>query len=319
MKIGLLDVDKYNGISKSFPNIALMKFSTFHKNKGDEVELYNQLCEYDLVYVSKIFDKNYSKEYPYKINGKRVIYGGLGYNNYDTSFIDNYEKLMPDYSIYSIDNVSYGFLTKGCPRNCKFCLVGQIDGATTYKVADLSDWLNEDCKYIEICDPNMLAFENHLELLQQLLDSNKIINFNQGLDVRLLNDENVELLRKMKIKRFNFAWDNPQENLLSLFDKWRDKLTSNKNRSDYSKFQVYVLVNFNSTPIEDLYRVEKLKAIGYDPYIMIYDKPSAPLETKRLQRWVNMKSTFRSCCFEEYQKKTTQVINGQLNLIIESR
>lgn len=124
------------------------------------------------------------------------------------------------------------------------------------------------------------------------------MDFTQGLDIRLNTPENVELLNQMRIKRLHFAWDNPKENLVPRFEKF----TSQYKRKDPSRKIVYVLTNFWSTMEEDLYRVYTLRELGYDPYIMIYDKPNAPREIRWLQRWVNNKAIFRSCPnFEDYK------------------
>ena len=73
-------------------------------------------------------------------------------------------------------------------------------------------------------------------------------------------------------------------------------------QKDYRKRKVYVLTNYWSTHAEDLQRVYWLRAHDYDPYVMIYDKPRAPKETRQLQRWANNKIIFRPCeRFEDYR------------------
>lgn len=134
--------------------------------------------------------------------------------------------------------------------------------------------------------------------MQQLVDSAAYVDFTQGLDIRLTTPENIDMLNRMRIKRLHFAWDNPRENLVP----WFEEFTSQYKRKDPSRKIVYVLTNFGSTMEENLYRVYTLRELGYDPYIMIYDKPNAPREIRRLQRWVNNKAIFRSCAnFEDYK------------------
>ena len=150
---------------------------------------------------------------------------------------------------------------------------------------------------IKLLDPNLLACREHEELLQQLIDSRAYIDFTQGLDIRLVNDNNFDLICKCKVKMIHFAWDNPEErNIIEKFKSFK-KLSG----IDMRKLRVYVLTNFNSTHEQDLYRVYKLKEMGYDPYIMVYNKGSAPRITRHLQRWVNNKYIFRSVDkFEDY-------------------
>lgn len=178
-KIGLIDVDGHN-----FPNIALMKISAYHKAINDTVEWYNPLEIYDVVYLSKVF--SFTENYRLPINARLYIkYGGTGYkietkngkevfNRNFTSFrfLSPYqprilyreklpeciEHIYPDYSIYpeATKNTAYGFLTRGCPRDCKFCHVAAKEGKRSIKVADLSEFWNGQ-KNIVLCDPNILA------------------------------------------------------------------------------------------------------------------------------------------------------------------
>ena len=134
MKIGLLDVDSHN-----FPNLCLMKISAYHKARGDEVEMLNGFMHYDKVYVSKVFDETYSPDYLYPIYADEVVKGGTGYGLKD-NLPDEIEHIMPDYSLYGIDDMAYGFLTRGCPRGCKFCIVGEKEGLKSHQVADLDEF-----------------------------------------------------------------------------------------------------------------------------------------------------------------------------------
>lgn len=293
MKIGLIDVDSHN-----FPNLCLMKISAYHKVRGDTVEWWNGLEHYDIVYKSRVFTDEYTQDEETAINADKVINGGTGYDLKNT-LPDEIENQYPDYDLYHVKNIAYGFLTRGCPRNCPFCVVGIKEGLCSRQVSDLS-YFRRGQKEIKLLDPNLLACKDHIELLKQLSDSRSYVDFTQGLDIRLINEDNVSLLNRIKIKMIHFAWDNPNQDLTAYFERF-NKLTDLK---DFRKKRVYVLTNFNSTHQEDLYRVETLKKLGYDPYIMIYNKFSAPVETRHLQRWVNNKIIFRSCeRFEDYNPK----------------
>lgn len=293
MLIGLVDVDSHN-----FPNLALMKISAWHKWKGYTVEWCLPLKHYDIVYQSKVFDDTYTADINWMPQADKVIKGGTGYG-LDNKLPDEIEHIYPDYSIYPnfTKDTAYGFLTRGCPRHCGFCIVGDKEGLKTRKVADLSEfWKGQ--KKIELLDPNILACREHLDLLQQLVDSKAYVNFNQGLDIRLTNEYNIALINQMKIKEIHFAWDNPEEDLTYYFDRYK-RLASHKPHGQFGT--VYVLTNFNSTMEQNLYRIYTLRDLGYDPYVMVYDKLNAPKEIKRLQRWVNNRFIFRKCkTFEEY-------------------
>lgn len=295
MRVGLIDVDGHN-----FPNLALMKISAWHKSKGDEVEWCFPMKHYDIVYQSKVFDDTYSPDIDWAPQADRVIKGGTGYGLHN-ALPQEIEHIYPDYSIYPniTKDTAYGFLTRGCPRGCKFCIVGEKEGLMSVKVADLSEfWRGQ--KHIELLDPNLLACKDRMNLLDQLIESRAIVNFNQGLDIRLTNEEVAEKLGRMRIKRIHFAWDNPKQDLTPYFKRFSD---SYRRKSSSTKM-AYILVNFDSTMEENLYRIYTLRDLGYDPYVMVYDKPNAPKEIKRLQRWVNNKFIFRSCeKFEDYRKE----------------
>ena len=291
MKIGLIDVDSHN-----FPNLCLMKLSAFHKQQGDSVEWYNHENRYDIVYQSKVFDETYSNDIDFIPNAEAVIKGGTGYG-LDNKLPDAAEHIMPDYSLYGIKDTAYGFLTRGCPRHCSFCIVGDKEGLQSKKVCDLSEFWDGQEK-IELLDPNLLACKERMDLLGQLIDSRAIVNVNQGFDIRLTNEEIAEALGRMRVKRIHFAWDNPKEDLTEYFKRFA---AAYRRKSSSTKC-VYILTNFNSTMEENLHRIYTVRDLGYDPYVMVYDKPNAPKEIKHLQRWVNNKFIFRKCnTFEEYR------------------
>lgn len=295
-RVGLIDVDGHN-----FPNLSLMKISAYHKTRGDSVEWYEPLFsgELDRVYMSKVF--TFTPDYQYCINAKEIIRGGTGYNYPDGGepLPEEIEHIYPDYGLYGIENEAYGFLTRGCPRNCQFCIVGKKEGLKSKKVADLQEFWNGQ-KYIKLLDPNILAAKEHKDLLKQLADSGAWVDFTQGLDARLLTEENIELIRKIKVKNVHFAWDNIADEKIIVP---KLKLFKEKTGLDKRKITVYVLTNFNSTLQEDLHRVYTLREIGAAPYIMIYEKQSAPKKIKDLQRWVNNRIIWYSnetATFEEY-------------------
>lgn len=331
MRIGLIDVDGHN-----YPNLPMMKLSAYHKAAGDEVEWYYPLLSgrMDKVYVSKVF--SFSEFYDYPMDAGEVQFGGTGFIHgelqenfrkmrnrleqeigqdaadrkplrierdgkiYQDILPYEVEHIYPDYSLYGITDEAYGFMSRGCPRGCHFCIVGCKEGRKSRKVANLDEfWRGQ--KEIKLMDPNILACPEHLDLLQQLIDSKAWVDINQGLDARLLTEKNTELIKKLKVKMLHFAWDNPEDE-----EKIIPKLKMFKEITglDRRKLTVYTLINFNSTTEQDLHRIYTLRDLGFDPYVMVYEKWNAPQICIDLQRWVNSKRVFRTIKnFEDYDRK----------------
>lgn len=303
MKIGLIDVDGHN-----FPNLALMRISAYHKARGDQVEWWwSDFIHYDIVYMSKIFSDAYTKDVPEPLNADKVIKGGTGYC---ISLVDGVEvfdkakneelppeieKMFPDYSLYPQFDFAVSMTSRGCPRGCSFCHVAAKEGRCSVKVADVSDFWNGQ-KEIRILDPNITACRDKRDLMRQYKETGAILDFTQGLDIRLLNNDDLADINQMRLRTLHFAWDNPKDDLEG---KFRNFANGFRRKSNIG--MVYCLTNFNSTMKENLYRIYTLRDMGYDPYVMVYDKPHAPKEIKMLQRWCNNKIIFKSCKrFEDY-------------------
>ena len=309
MRIGLIDVDGHH-----FPNLALMRISAWHKSQGDEVEWWwTDLIHYDIVYMSKIFSDAYSPDVPEPMNADKVIKGGTGYaihvengkEVFDKSkhqnLPDEVEKMFPDYSIYPEFDFAVSLTSRGCPRGCSFCHVAAKEGRCAVKVADVKDfWTPAIGKNeIKVLDPNITACREKRDLMRQYIETGAWIDFTQGIDIRLVNDDDIADMNRMKIKQVHFAWDNPRDDLEQKFKRFSEMYKV----KDFRRKIVYCLTNFDSTMDENLYRVYTLRDLGYNPYVMVYNKPSAPKEIRMLQRWCNNRIIFNSCPkFEDYLK-----------------
>lgn len=317
MRIGLIDVDGHN-----FPNLPLMKLSAWHKQQGDSVEWYEPLLHgfpnapLDKVYMSKVF--SFTPDYPYYVNAVKTSKGGSGYcislknrkeiyhKENDNQLPYKVEHIYPDYSLYPelTKDTAYGFMSRGCPRGCDFCHVEAKEGRKAYKVADLSEfWRGQ--KNIVLLDPNPIACKEWKDILQQLIDSGAWVDFSQGVDIRLMTEEKAELIKRIRTKNIHFAWDRYEDK-----EKIVPKLKMFKEYTgyDYRKLTVYMLCNFDTTFEQDLERVYLLRDLGYNPFVMLYDKEHIPTghRLKHLQRWVNNRIIFRTCKkFEEFDFKTT--------------
>lgn len=309
MRIGLIDVDGHN-----FPNIPLMKLSAWHKQQGDSVEWYEPLTsgKMDIVYMSKVF--GFTPDYPYFVNAEKIFRGGSGYcieladgkeiyhSENDMELPPEVEHIYPDYDLYPelTKDTAFGFLTRGCPRQCSFCHVAAKEGCKSYKVANLTEFWNGQ-KKIVLCDPNILACREHMELLQQLADSKAKVDFNQGLDIRLINERNIELIKTIRLSNIHFA-----------FDRWQDReiieprLRRFAEQTGYDRHKgqvtVYILCNYDTTLEQDLYRIQLCRELNFQPYPMIYDKQHADPIYRKLQRWCNPFIFWKCKTLEEYRR-----------------
>lgn len=316
MKIGLIDVDNRMKLDKCFPNLVLMKLSAYHKKNGSEVEWYSPHNTYDTVYASKVF--SFTEEIHEAIRATRVMYGGSGYcielkndkEVYNTEKSENLpfeiEHIYPDYELYGIKDTAYGFMSRGCPRGCGFCHVAKKEGRQSYKVADLNEFWNGQ-KNIVLMDPNTFACKDWKDITDQLIDSGAYVDFNQGVDARILTPKKIEQLSKIKIRHIHFAYDRYEDK--PVIEK---ALLNIKEKTGWArgKVTVYILTNYDTTIEQDLDRIMFCRSLDFNPYVMRYNKgngfPRGHILNK-LARWVNVKQIFWKCdSFERYLREYKQ-------------
>ena len=294
MKIGLLDVD-YTG----FPNIALGKICRYHKSKGDAVEWYKHLSEYDKVYLSKIF--TFSPDYGYYINSREVEKGGTGYDLHKT-LPEAVDRLQPDYSIYpQVDrHTAYGFLTRGCPNRCKWCVVPIKEGAIR-PYMDVEEIAIEGRTNLVLMDNNILASDYGLGQIEKIIDRGYRVDFNQAMDARLVTAEIAKMLSRVKwLNQIRFGCDTPRqieecERAMQMIDKYRDAP---------ARYLMYTMID---SDIEESYsrvsyfRKNKRVRIVAQPYRDFNNKHQIiPQWQKDMARWAMRREIYAVCDFKDY-------------------
>jgi hypothetical protein len=318
-RILLVDVDG------KIPNLALMKISTYHKNNGDFVKLiklnldyYSKQMnkkiiyanEFNKVYISTIFKIN--KDVVKIIDCDNVLNGGVGYD-LEVKLSPEFDNLEPDYSIYPDNDKSYGFITRGCIRNCSFCVVPKKEGFI-YKYRNIDDIVKH--KQVIFMDNNILAYKEHLLILKELVDKKIRCCFNQGLDIRLINDDNAKLLSQIKyIGEYVFAFDD-----YKLKDLIVDKLTIlNKYIEKDWKLKFFIYCHPNMDIFNDVvFRINFCKEHKILPYIM-RDESCWSSENNNfyidITSWCNQPAFFKKLSFEEFMNKRTKNKERILNSI----
>lgn len=210
MMIGLHDAerDHFRG-NKNFPNLALMKISAWHKRNGDVVEWWNPLYQYDWVYSSKVFD--FTPTDPYL--PEDAIRGGTGYRDIpmDQALPPEVDAMYPDYSIYPDCDYAVGYLTRGCPNHCRWCLVPRKEG-TIKSYRDWQEVIRPGSDKLILMDNNILACDHGIRQLESLSGSDIRIDLNQGMDARLVTAEIAEILSRLQWIRFiRFSCDQKSQ------------------------------------------------------------------------------------------------------------
>ena len=296
MNIGLIAVDS------NYPNLALMKLSAWHKSRGDAVEWYTPFSRYDRVYMAKVF--TFTPGYGYYVNAEEVEKGGTGYD-LQKKLPEEIDRMQPDYSIYpEIDaRTAYGFLTRGCPNRCKWCIVPEKEGKIS-PYMDVEEIAAGGRTDLILMDNNVLASGYGLRQIEKIVRMGYRVDFNQGLDARLVTDDIARLLARVKwVKRIRFGCDTPAqiaecERATALIDKYGYK-------GEYF-FYCILLDDFK----ESFSRVNHWRSKGgrFLPHAQPYRDVNNPHHIvpqwqKDLARWADKKQVFRTCEFKDFEPR----------------
>jgi len=309
--IGLIDVDG------KLPNLALMKISTYYKNQGEKVEFVQHGREYSKIYASAIFTK--SKNDCLKLQqiyGNKIELGGTGWD-INKQLPTEIEKCRPDYNLYTVDMIAskirgictkkhkqekaqqivdagIGFTSRGCVRNCGFCFVPKKEGSFRQETP-IADIINPRSNVIILNDNNLTADPYCIDKLREIRDRGLVVDINQGCDVRLMTPEIAKALSEVKhLRSLHYAWD-----LMGYESQVIEGIQILKQYVKAWRHMCFMLVGYNTTFEEDMYRYRKLEELGVRPYVMVYnDKPDVKLH--HFERWVNSRIC-KACKWDEYE------------------
>lgn len=283
--IALHDAD-----NTKFPNLVLTKLSAYHKNKGDVIEWYQSLRNslYDLIYSSKVFTWTNDLQ----LIGN-ILIGGTGYKAQNI-LSEEIEHCCPDYDLYG-QGYSMGFLTRGCIRKCEWCVVPEKEGQIRPH-ADIEEFVRH--RDVVLLDNNVLASDYGVKQIEKIIKLKLRIDFNQGLDARLIDVSMAKLLSKVKwLSPIRLSCDTQDQ--IPIIQKAVTLLRWHN--ATPRVYFVYVLVK--EIP-EALERIKFLKGMNLDPFAQPYRDQNGnepDKEQKKLARWVNMKSIFKSVTWEDYK------------------
>lgn len=284
----------YN-LEPKYINIALEKINLYYKQRGELVVDYYPISknQYDKIYCSSIFswsDKSYVTN--------DMICGGSGFN-LTTTLPKNIEKMKP--------KINIGFTTRGCIRNCSFCIVPKKEGNIKI-TGDIYDFWDRNSNKIIILDNNILAvYEHFYAIIDQIALEKLKVDFNQGLDCRLMTVDIAEKLTQVKYNYYRFSFDDMS------IEKTVVQTIGILKRYDIKWSMWYVLVGFNTTYKEDLYRIELLKSFDQRVFVQRYMGQTNPFYTE-LAGWTNQHRLFQKYTFKDFLKKRNRnyerLING---------
>jgi len=275
-----------------------MKISEYYKQQGHTVERFEPLWidSYDKVFASTVFsfsDKSL-------LDDRRMEIGGTGWS-IEKNLPPEIEAMQPDYTFYNYPH-SIGFTMRGCRFNCKFCVVPKKEGRPKPFNTIEEIWTNRKSDFIVLLDNDFFGNPQWRERVNEIKKYNLKVNFSQGLNIRIITDEQAKALAsinfrniKNSAKMVHFAWDRFND------EKLIDAGIARVLNAGIKPYQMtfYILIGFDTTEEQDLYRVNKLKQLGINPFVMPFNRKDH--YQKRFTRWVNHKAIFKSVNWKEYR------------------
>jgi len=277
MRIGL-----YN-LEPRFTNLALEKLRKYYSTFADVADCSPmEANDFDMVYCSSILDYS-NKKYvsPY------MVAGGTGFD-LTTKLPPEIEGVLP--------RINKGFTTRGCIRHCKFCVVPEKEGSI-HSVGDLIDLWDGESKKVTLYDNNILAMPEHFALICEQARQHKLkLDFNQGLDHRLLTPEIIDIMKSISHHEYRFAFDHPS--YLPTVDRAISLLQS----KGINRCSWYVLVGYDTTFEQDLFRLNFLRERNQIAFVQRFRKKGIKIgrESVALARWANQHHIFRGMTWEEF-------------------
>ena len=275
MNVLLIDIDS------RIPNLALKKVELYHRRRGDKVQWNVPILREwaDKIYVSCVFEENRDKCLEWE--GAAVI-GGTGYD-LSIKLPEEIERVKP--------RINMGFTTRGCIRSCGFCIVPRKEGKIRI-VGDLADLWDGQSKDLLLIDNNILAVPDHFRIIcKQARELNLRIDFNQGLDHRLLSPDIVRDLKGIRHKEYRLAYDSPDQHE-TVARAIRMLQSGSINRCMW-----YVLVGYDTNFREDLDRLEYLKSMKQTAFVQRFSKTRGNL---LLGQWANQHGLYKQMSFQEF-------------------
>jgi hypothetical protein len=285
MRILLVEPDYYT----RFPPIGLLKLASHHRNKGDSVELVRGKKQVKMVpnriYVTSLFTYSWKpvhdavKYYKFIYPNVELWLGGIyaslmpehamlsGADRVYRGLFTEAEDVMPAYDLVPNWNGSIIFSSRGCLRKCGFCAVPKLEhnpNGIRYSIKDLVFQAHDRLIF---WDNNILANDNWEAIFNEVIELNLKVDFNQGLDARLITDESAELLSQLKLNFIRIAYDT---NLVGPSVKRSiDLLHEHGVRK--KKIIVYTLFNFDDAPDDFFGRVKNILNWGAACYPMRFE------------------------------------------------
>ena len=277
MKVLLINIDS------TIPNLALKKAERYHLDQEHQVTWNMPLMidTSDVVYASCVFREN--KEQAERLEAyDNTIIGGSGYDLHS---------VLPDHIEQVKPRINLGFTTRGCVRKCPFCIVPEKEGGIRI-AGDLLDLWDGKSKDIIVLDNNILAIPSQFFKVCRQAITNKIrLDFNQGLDHRLLTPEMANALKSTRMKEYRFAYDSVH--MFMSVDRTIDMLAE----AGIREAIWYVLTGYNTTIHDDLYRLNHLRDRGHLAFVQRYEKKP---DLNPIARWGNQRHLFRTKTFGEF-------------------